>query len=240
MIKFLNDEAIVINKHDTGEADRYIQVFTKNFGRVSFLIRGVRKTKKRELLAVDILSFSKFTFYKKNDGYVVSTFQGIDSYFELKTELSNLQFALYIISILNAILVEGERERQLYDIVIRTLNYLKNSKSFYNNLVLIASFLYFIIKNEGYHIEIKNGNIFSYEKSTFEENIEGKNTAELSKKVKGIVVKIIKNNVKTMLNEETMKHEMVAVVRFFENYLNFHLETKLNFGNFIMEEWNNG
>ena len=58
MIKFINDNGIVINKRDFGEADRYVSVFTENFGKLVFLLKGIRKSKKRELSSVDILTLN--------------------------------------------------------------------------------------------------------------------------------------------------------------------------------------
>jgi DNA repair protein RecO (recombination protein O) len=54
MIKFINDNGIVINKRDFGEADRYVSVFTENFGKLVFLLKGIRKSKKRELLFLNL------------------------------------------------------------------------------------------------------------------------------------------------------------------------------------------
>ena len=113
MIKFINDNGIVINKRDFGEADRYVSVFTENFGKLVFLLKGIRKSKKRELSSVDILTLSKFTFYRKGENYTVSSFNEVDSYLEIKSDLDNLGIALYILAILNEILVENNRKKYL-------------------------------------------------------------------------------------------------------------------------------
>ena len=130
MIKFINDNGIVINKRDFGEADRYVSVFTENFGKLVFLLKGIRKSKKRELSSVDILTLSKFTFYRKGENYAVSSFNEVDSYLEIKSDLDNLGIALYILAILNEILVENNRKKSLYNITIKTLNYLKESEKY--------------------------------------------------------------------------------------------------------------
>ena len=130
MIKFINDNGIVINKRDFGEADRYVSVFTENFGKLVFLLKGIRKSKKRELSSVDILTLSKFTFYRKGENYTVSSFNEVDSYLEIKSDLDNLGIALYILAILNEILVENNRKKSLYNITIKTLNYLKESEKY--------------------------------------------------------------------------------------------------------------
>ena len=167
MIKFINDNGVVINKRDFGEADRYITVFTENFGKLVFLLKGIRKSKKRELSSVDILTLSKFTFYRKGENYTVSSFNEVDSYLEIKSDLDNLGIALYILAILNEILVENNRKKSLYNITIKTLNYLKESEDKRKNYILLGYYLYYLIKDEGLKIDIGEGNNFSYEKSNF-------------------------------------------------------------------------
>ena len=167
MINFITDNALVINKKDFGEADRYITVFTENFGRMSFLIKGVRKSKKRELSSVDILSLSNFNFYRKKDNYIVNNFTNLDSYLEIKENLGNLEIALYFLALLNKILVENNRKKSLYKITLKCLNFLKSSEDERKNFILIGYYLYYIIKDEGLKIGIEEGNYFSYESSTF-------------------------------------------------------------------------
>ena len=66
---FLRGKGIVISKKDIEEADRYITIFMEDYGKVSTVIKGIRKSKKRDKTAVDILSLTDFQFYKKNDSY---------------------------------------------------------------------------------------------------------------------------------------------------------------------------
>ena len=43
---FLRGKGIIISKKDVEEADRYIDVFMEDYGKVSTLIKGIRKSKK--------------------------------------------------------------------------------------------------------------------------------------------------------------------------------------------------
>ena len=53
---FLRGKGIIIAKKDIEEADRYITIFMEDYGKVSTVIKGIRKSKKRDKTAVDILS----------------------------------------------------------------------------------------------------------------------------------------------------------------------------------------
>jgi len=71
---FLRGKGIIIAKKDIEEADRYITIFMEDYGKVSTVIKGIRKSKKRDKTAVDILSLTDFQFYKKNDSLIISNF----------------------------------------------------------------------------------------------------------------------------------------------------------------------
>lgn len=234
MINFITDNALVINKKDFGEADRYITVFTENFGRMSFLIKGVRKSKKRELSSVDILSLSNFNFYRKKDNYIVNNFTNLDSYLEIKENLGNLEIALYFLALLNKILVENNRKKSLYKITLKCLNFLKNSEDERKNFILIGYYLYYIIKDEGLKIGIEEGNYFSYESSTFFKE-KKEYTVECSNEVKEIIKLFVLEKTKNIINGEYLLQNIKSVVSLLEKYINFHLGIDIKLKNYIME-----
>ena len=153
---FLRGKGIVISKKDIEEADRYITIFMEDYGKVSTVIKGIRKSKKRDKTAVDILSLTDFQFYKKNDSLIISNFSTIKDYIGIKSDIDKINIAFYIFSILNQILVENGRNRKIYEVLEKTLNYLDVSNDERKNYLLILYFLYIIIKEEGISIENNN------------------------------------------------------------------------------------
>lgn len=233
MIKFINDNALVINKREFGEADRSITVFTENFGKQTFLLKGVRKSKKREISSIDILALTKFSFYKKGENYTVSTFNGIDDYLEIKSDLDRLEIALYFIALLNSILMENSRKKSLYQMVIKSLNFLKTSVDIRRNYILIGYFLYYIIKDEGLKIDIGKGENFSFERSSFIVENE-RYTYKISDKEKRIVEKFVSGRVKEIIAGEEELDEIKGVVSLFEKYVNFHLGIDIKLKNYVI------
>lgn len=234
MIKFISDEALIINKKDFGEADRYITVFTENFGKLTFLLKGVRKSKKRELNSIDILSVSKFSFYKKGESYIISNFNGVESYLEIKSDLSKLGIALYFIALLNAILFENNRKKSLYKITLKSLDFLKSNSDKRENYILIGYYLYYIIKDEGLKINMSEGENFSFEKSCFVIEKE-KYTNKVSVEEKKIVEKFISGKSKEIVKGNENLEQIKNVVFLFERYINFHLGIDIKLKNYIME-----
>lgn len=233
MIDFITDDGLVINKNDFGEADRYITVFTQNFGKLTFLMKGIRKSKKREISAVDTLALSKFNFYKKGESYVVSNFQGIDSYYEIKKKFDNLGLAIYILSILNTILVENGRKKKLYNITVKSLNFLKDSDNIKTNYILVAYYLYYVIQDEGLKITKGEGLNFSFEKSTFLSEIQDF-TLRFTKEQKQLITYILCGKIKEIDKSKYSIKDIEKAIELFEKYLNYHFDVEIKFKNCIM------
>ncbi|MEG2588125.1 MAG: DNA repair protein RecO, partial [Cetobacterium sp.] len=164
-MKIINSNGIVLKKNDFGEADRIITVFLEDFGRTSFVLKGIRKSKKRDLTSGEPLTFSQFSFYKKGENRILTSVDSIDFFYNIKTDITRLQIALYIISILNEILVEGEEQKKLYNIFYKSLNYINSNSVEYNNYLLLLYILHQVILIEGLEFEKIGSKFFDIKNS---------------------------------------------------------------------------
>ena len=220
---FLRGKGIVISKKDIEEADRYITIFMEDYGKVSTVIKGIRKSKKRDKTAVDILSLTDFQFYKKNDSLIISNFSTIKDYIGIKSDIDKINITFYIFSILNQILVENGRNRKIYEVLEKTLNYLDVSNDERKNYLLILYFLYIIIKEEG--ISIENNNDIG----ELQVEVQTQRKVEIDDNVKKILEYLFKDNLKVVINDEKYKIDYIKkAILVLENYINFNLDTNIN------------
>ena len=220
---FLRGKGIIIAKKDVEEADRYITIFMEDYGKVSTVIKGIRKSKKRDKTAVDILSLTDFQFYKKNDSLVISNFSTVKDYIGIKSDIDKINIAFYIFSILNQILVENGRNRKIYEVLEKTLDYLNISSDERKNYLLILFFLNTIIKEEGISIENSN-NI-----EELQVDLQNQRRVEIEANVKEILQYLFQDNLKVVINDEKYKIDYVRkAILVLENYINFHLDTNIN------------
>ena len=220
---FLRGKGIIIAKKDIEEADRYITIFMEDYGKVSTVIKGIRKSKKRDKTAVDILSLTEFQFYKKNDSLIISSFSTIKDYISIKSDIDKINIAFYIFSILNQILVENGRNRKIYEVLEKTLDYLNISSDERKNYLLILFFLNTIIKEEGISIENSN-NI-----EELQVDLQNQRRVEIEANVKEILQYLFQDNLKVVINDEKYKIDYVRkTILVLENYINFHLDTNIN------------
>ena len=212
---FLKGKGIIIAKKDIEEADRYITIFMEDYGKVSTVIKGIRKSKKRDKTAVDILSLTDFQFYKKNENLVISSFSTVKGYIGIKSDIDKINIAFYIFSVLNQILVENGRDRKIYEVLERTLDYLNTSNDERKNYLLILFFLNTVIKEEG----------ISIENDTDIEEIQ----TGIGNDTKKILQYLFEDNLKVVINDEKYKIDYVKkAILVLENYINFNLDTNIN------------
>ena len=214
----LKNKGIIISKKDIEEADRYITVFMEDYGKVSTIVKGIRKSKRRDKTAADILSLTEFQFYRKNDNIIISSFNSVKNYQNIKSDIDKINLAFYIFSILNQILVENGRNRKLYDLLEKTLDFLENSKDERKNYLLVLFFLYNIIKEEGISIE---GDLRELE--------VGERAKILSKELKEILEYLFDDNLKVVIENEEYKLDTIkeAILKL-EKYINFNLDTYID------------
>ena len=232
-MKLFDCRGIIINKRDFGEADRYITIFTENFGKISVLLKGIRKSKTREQSSADILTLSKFTFYKKGENFILTNILTLDAYREIKENIENLYISLYFLSILNSILVENNRKKTLFSITEKTLNFLKDNNDMKKNYILIIFYLYTLVKEEGLNFSLGAGEFFSFEGNGFFQE-EKRYSYKVNKVEKEIIEKVVNKRIKDIINGEYPLKDIKNVTLLFERYLNFHLGTEFNLKNYLM------
>lgn len=223
-MSFLKGYGLVIAKREVEEADRYITVFMEDFGKISALIKGIRKSKKRDKTAVDLIALTNFTFYKKGDAIIISDFNGVEDYNGIKSDYNKINIAFYFLYLINQILVENGKNRKLYNLLLKSLESLNKISDERKNLLLIAYFLYEILKDEGIVPEIEDIAVFLEDKSQY----------KITSNEQKILRELQKNNVKKILEDENYKiKDIKKVIVILEEYINFSLELKLDAKRFL-------
>ena len=218
----LECQGIVIYKEDYSEADARIVVFTDSVGIMNLYIKGIRKTKKRDIAAVDILSYSKFSLIRKNEMYNLSDFELINDFTEIKKNLEKLSLVFYVLDVVKKIFLEEEPRKAEFNLLKNVLNYIETENKKENQLLVIAFFLFKIIKSEGIYF------------SDFKEFFIGKKESDFIKET-AILKKIMKNEVKKIEVEKLEEKTIFNLILLLEDYINRQLEVSLNLRKILID-----
>lgn len=221
---FLRSKGIIISKKEIEEADRYITVFLEDFGKVSTLVKGIRKSKRRDKTAVDLISLTDFTFYKKGDKIIISEFASIENYENIKSDIDRLNIVFYIFSVLNQVLVENGKNRKIYNLLEKSLDYLNKTTDKRKNLLLVAYFLYEVIKAEGIISEAQDSSLFFL----------NRNISKAYEKENEILKVLLNNRIKLIIENENYEIESIRkVIGLLERYINVNLDIRVEAKRFL-------
>lgn len=234
MTNLIKIEGVIINKKDINDFDRIVTMFTGSFGKIDILLKGIRKSKKRDKIGADILSFSRMVVYKKENSYVGTTVESIKSYNEIRQDMKKIGIVLYMFHVLNNILTENERKSILYDLTLKSLDYIEKEKNSMNYTVLLIYYLHKIIIEEGLKYIIKDGNNFSIKSSVISKELLG-DSIKLNEEEYKIIEMIYFNKVRELLKENIGVQSLYSVLGIYEKYLNYHMEIYLDLKNYILE-----
>ena len=234
MTNLLKVEGVIINKKDIGDFDRIVTMFTGSFGKIDVLIKGIRKSKKRDKIGADILSFSRMVVYKKENSYIGTTVESVKNYNNIREDMKKIGIVLYMFHVLNNILTENERKSILYDLTLKSLDYIEREENISNCVLLMIYYLNKIISEEGIKYTMVGGKNFSIKNSLISEKFES-GDIKLSQEEYRIIEGVYFNKIKELLQENADIHDLYSVLGICERYLNYHLDLYLDFKNYILE-----
>lgn len=120
-------EGIVLKSMEYQEADKIVTIYTKDYGKIMAIAKGVRKTKSKFGSSLEILTYSIFLFYKGRNLDIVSQTEILESFFSTSKEVIKFAFAANCIEVVNRLTEEREINIGLFNLLKEVLHYLKES-----------------------------------------------------------------------------------------------------------------
>lgn len=139
-------EGIILKRKDFGEADRILTVFTKRFGKVSVLARGVRKITSRRAGNVELLNRTMMFLHQGKNFYILTEAESIDTYEKLKSDLTLSTYAYHLIELTDKLTAENQENPILYEHLIAVLEKLSQNP----RQIFIRGFEVKILSNLGF------------------------------------------------------------------------------------------
>jgi len=122
-------EAIVLSYKSYSEADKLVTVFSKDYGMLTFLAKGVKKLKSRKRGALELFSIIKF-FAKETKGIPLLTeVEIIDNLAFIKDDLKKISVAYFFAEIVLRTSGGLEKNSQIYFLLRNYLERLNHEKS---------------------------------------------------------------------------------------------------------------
>lgn len=233
-------KGIVLKSIKLGEADKIVTIFSNSRGRTSAVAKGIRKTKSKFGSCLEPFTYAELLLYEGRNLDIVTQAEIISSFKEIREDLDLFAFGSAMLDIVDKVSVEGERDEELFELLVSGLEALSKSSSGYR--LLLLAFDLKLMGVSGYLPELdscvvcdrepqgevsfsfKLGGILCPACSSVEASARPVSSEDL-KVLRELLKKPLSESVKLKIsNSEKTEKSLLGLV---QNYLDYHLETKL-------------
>jgi len=118
-------EAIVLGYRELGEADKILTLFSPEKGKMHAVARGVRRPRNHLLGGTQLFSYTSFLLMTGKNLDIICQCEIKKSFYKLRSDLDKLAFGLYFAELLRASTPMEDKNRELFNFFLKTLNCLE-------------------------------------------------------------------------------------------------------------------
>lgn len=119
-------EAVIIRHSDFGEADRLVWLFTREYGKVRALAKGVRKVISRKAGHLEPFTRVRLQLAKGRDLFIITQAETYSAYGTFREELNRFGYASYVVELIDRFTTDEESNPKLFQLLVDTLSYLNS------------------------------------------------------------------------------------------------------------------
>lgn len=119
---------IIIKKDNKGEHNQLVTIYTKEYGKISLLSKGVRKGSAKLSGHLLLLHLSVFHFVLGKHQKVLTTVSEIQGFSTLKKDLEKVRAGMHIVELVGTYTMEEEKDEALFHLLLGALDYLNRKE----------------------------------------------------------------------------------------------------------------
>ncbi len=144
----IKTQGIVLHATDYGEKDKIITIFTEKCGKVSAILKGVRKITSKMKFASQPFCYAHFNLVGNGELYTVSAASEVLSFFDITQSYGKMVCGSAMIEMVNRAVVSGQVDVVLFDGLKTSLKILSDSD--YVPELILMRFAIGLFKVTGY------------------------------------------------------------------------------------------
>lgn len=142
-----SDNGVVLLRRNYSEADRILVVFSRKYGKLRFMAKGVRKPSSRKRGHIEIFSHFKFSASRGKGLDILTETEEIQSFKDIRKNLKKTSVAYFAVETVGRIAQDEEKNERLFFHLVNTLNGIVKSE---NLRKLRRDFIYKTLVISGY------------------------------------------------------------------------------------------
>jgi len=120
-------EAIVLRRRDFRETSLVVDFYTRDFGRISGLLKGIRLEPDKFASTVELSSYNDIVFYRKTGTalYLVSACDLKDKFFNIRNNITKAGISAFIMELISAVMQPEDKNEEIFNLAINALQELE-------------------------------------------------------------------------------------------------------------------
>ena len=114
-------EAIILRQQTMGEADRVVTLFTREFGKLRAVARGIRRPTSRLGGRIEPFTHARLLLARGRSLDIVAQADVVDAFAGLRGDLTRSMYASYVAELVDRFLPERDRHEAVFVLVQKTL-----------------------------------------------------------------------------------------------------------------------
>jgi len=122
-MKFSKAHAVVIAERKHGDSDKYIVLYSREYGRLQCFARGVKKLKSKFRSRFELLTCGIFDLVRSSnrDYHIITGVSSQEAFFSIRTERSKMLSAMLATEVMDKMTVPDDRDERLFMLYYRFL-----------------------------------------------------------------------------------------------------------------------
>lgn len=150
-------EGIIIKKRKLGESDQIVTFFSKHYGKVSAVAKGIRKPTSKKSSSLELLNWTVLFLAEGRNLDIITETEVKETYQELKENLIKSVYCFQILELIDRLTVERQTNIQIFELLLQVFSLLsKWKKENWQKIDLfLASFTIKLLLNLGFWNEME-------------------------------------------------------------------------------------
>lgn len=120
-------EGVILKRINYGEADRILTIYTKHYGKIKAIAKGVRKITSRKGGNLELFNHCTLFLARGRNLDIITEAQVIRSFSALDDDLKKTAAAFYIVELVDQLTPDGQANRRVFDLLVNVLGTLQSA-----------------------------------------------------------------------------------------------------------------
>ena len=131
----IKTKGLIISESKMGDYDKMVTILTPN-GKIGCAAKGARRPKSLLMAGTQFFCFGEYLIFKGNNSYNINSCDTIEIFYNLRTDLDKLNYAVQLCKIVDSVTYENQNTYKILQLLLNTLYVISETDK---DLELIAS-----------------------------------------------------------------------------------------------------